>query len=223
MICSVVPERSTARSAAAAALAAALALGNGGCASRVAGSPFVSKAGAGPVDVGGTTGAPSIDVADFEQARREALAARAAARPATPSSIEGVDALLKAALASLREGPTVAAYLRVAEEYRRVGVTDLALDNITEALRLDRRSPAAFDARARLYRDAGLLGLSVGDAHRARFFAPRSAAVRNTLGTILERQGLCREALGEYREAVRLEPESPWAVSNAARLTTTCP
>ena len=36
----------------------------------------------------------------------------------------------------------------------------------------------------------------------------RRPTVRNTLGTILERSGLCHEALAEYREALRLEPDA---------------
>ena len=103
-----------------------------------------------------------------------------------------------------------------------MGVQDLAFDHYTDALRLEPRNIAALDGRARLWRDAGLLLPALGDAHRAKYFDPTSAAVRNTLGTILERRGLCREALAEYREALRLNPDAGWAQQNVTRLTDTC-
>jgi Flp pilus assembly protein TadD len=99
-----------------------------------------------------------------------------------------------------------------------VGVTDAAFDHYSDALRLEPRSVAALDGRARLWRDTGLLGPALADAHRARYFAPKSAEVRNTLGTILDRRGLCHEALAEYREALRLKPDAVWAQENVERL-----
>ena len=175
------------------------------------------------MDVGGTAGAPSIDSAAFEKARREALAARAAGRPAGPSLIEGTDPALREALTALGQKASVQAHLRVAAEYNRVGVRDQAYGHFSDALRLDRHSAAALDGRARLLRDAGLIAMALNDAHRARYFEPRSAGVRNTLGTILERQGLFVESLAEYREAARLRPDAGWARQNVERLTTTCP
>ena len=104
----------------------------------------------------------------------------------------------------------------------RVGVRDMAFDHYSEALRLDPRNIAAFDGRARLWRDVGFLAPALADAHRAKYFDPRSAEVRNTLGTILERRGLCHDALTEYREALRLQPDAAWAQQNVTRLTDTC-
>jgi tetratricopeptide (TPR) repeat protein len=193
-----------------------------GCVSRSAASPFVKK-GAGFIDVGGPEDAATpARRAEFEKARRDALASRAAVKPSAPPSIEGRDAALGAALAAHRQAPSVTTHLRVAEAYQRVGVHDLALDHYTDALKLEPRHIGALDGRARLWRDAGLLMPALGDAHRARYFAPKSAGVRNTLGTILERRGLCREALAEYQEAVRLQPDAAWAQQNVTRLTDTC-
>lgn len=205
---------------ASAAMAAVLA---SACAGRAASSPFVKKGGPGFVDVGGShEPATPIAQAEFDRATREAVAKRAAERPASLPSIEGRDPELRDALAALGKAPSAAAHLRVAEEYMRVGVRDMAFDHYSEALRLDPRNIAAFDGRARLWRDVGFLAPALADAHRAKYFDPKSAEVRNTLGTILERQGLCRDALAEYREALRLQPAAAWAQQNVTRLTDTC-
>ncbi len=150
------------------------------------------------------------------------MARRAADRPAPLPSIEGQDDGLRDALAALKAAPSAGAYLRVADAYMRVGVRDVAFDHYTEALRLEPRNVAAFDGRARLWRDVGLLGPALTDAHRAKYFGPKSAEVRNTLGTILERRGLCQAALTEYREAARLKPDAAWAQQNVTRLADKC-
>lgn len=199
------------------ALAAVMAAG---CAGRSATSgPFVRKGGPGFVDVGGPPlAATPAAQEEIERATREAVAKRAAEKAAPLPSIEGRDRGLRDALAELGKAPSAARHIRVAEAYRRVGVTDAAFDHYSDALRLAPRSIAALDGRARLWRDTGLLGPALTDAHRARYFAPTSAEVHNTLGTILERRGLCAEALAEYREALRLKPDAAWARENVERL-----
>ena len=181
------------------------------------------KGAPGYVDVGGYAApAPAIAKAEFDRARREALATRAAEKPAALPSIEARDVALRDALAGLGSEPSVAAHLRVAGEYMRVGVRDMAFGHYSDALRLESRNVAALDGRARLWRDVGFLEPALADAHRAKYFAPKSAEVRNTLGTILEHRGLCHEALAEYREALRLKPDATWAQQNVARVTDTC-
>ena len=96
------------------------------------------------------------------------------------------------------------------------------MDHYSDALTFDGRSAAAFEGRARVWRDWGFVGLALADAHRARYYQPASASVRNTLGTVLEMRGLCREALGQYREALRMQPDAAWAQQNVSRLTDTC-
>jgi tetratricopeptide (TPR) repeat protein len=199
-----------------------VALATGACASRSRSNPFVKK-GPGFIDVGGTAGTlDPVKRQDVERATRDAVARRATEKRATPVSIEGRDRALGEALAAHGRVPSVATHLRVAEEYQRVGVQDLALDHYTDALRLEPRNIAALDGRARLWRDAGLVLPALSDAHRARYFDPKSGTVHNTLGTILERRGLCHEALAEYREALRLSPGAGWAQQNVTRLADSC-
>ena len=197
----------------------------GGCAAHggASSSPFVKK-GAGFIDVGGHTpeATETVSRETLRRAAAEAAAKRAAAPKATLPTIEQRDPELRDALADLLKGPSVARHLKVAEEYARVGVSDQAYDQYTAALALEPRNAAAYEGRARLLRDVGLSGLALSDAHWARFLAPRSASARNTLGTILERQGHCADALAQYREAVRLQPEASWAKQNVTRLSDKC-
>lgn len=188
-------------------------------------SPFVKRSGNGLIDVGGTpeTAATMPSRKAVEEAVREAQRTRQSWPAAPLPVVEQTDRVLQGALAALQAGHSAAAHLRVAAEYLRVGVWDRAYDHYSEALQINPRSASALDGRARLLRDAGLLGLALADAHRATYFAPASAEASNTLGTILERQGLCREALGMYRRAAQLKPEAGWAAANAERMATKCP
>lgn len=193
------------------------------CAKRTASTPFVRK-NAAFVALGGqrsTAQAPAVEA--VERAVREAEAGRTSLRPAQPPMIEGRDERLRTALALLSRSRSEAAHLRVAAEYVRVGVLDVAYDHFSEAVRLNPRSARALDGRARLLRDAGLLGPALVDANRARYFEPASAESRNTLGTILERLGQCREAVAAYHEAMKLSQGADWATANARRLSAHCP
>ena len=186
-------------------------------------SRFVKGRDAGFVEVGGPVAtATATDTAVVERAVREATAKRAGETRASLPVVEGRDPVLKDALAALLRAPSATAHLRVGQEYYRLGIRDLAFDHYSDALTYDGRSAAAFDGRARVWRDWGFLPQALNDAHRARHYQPASATVHNTLGTVLELRGLCQEALTEYREALRLAPEAPWAKQNVTRLTDTC-
>lgn len=192
------------------------------CATHPAGTNrFVKGRDPGFVDVGGPV-ATAADTEAVARAVREATAKRAAEPKSSLPVVEGRDPALKEALAALTKAPSAAAHLRVGQAYYRLGIRDLAYDHYSDALVYDRRSAAAFDGRARVWRDWGFVALALGDAHRARHYQPASATVRNTLGTVLELRGLCREALAEYREALRIEPGATWAQQNVTRLTDTC-
>jgi tetratricopeptide (TPR) repeat protein len=203
------------------AAAAVAAMAAGGCASAGGSSLFVKRAGSGPIDVGG----PPMSEADRDalaRAKREALARRAAEPKRPLPSVEGADPALREALAALGRSPSPAAHVAAGLEYERLGILDAAFDHYSDALRLDPEYAAAWDRRARLWRDWHLIALALGDVHRARYFAPRSAEVQNTLGTILERAGDCAEALKAYRRALELAPGAAWAAENIERLDPAC-
>jgi Flp pilus assembly protein TadD len=56
--------------------------------------------------------------------------------------------------------------------------------------------------------------LGVGDAYRAIYYAPKSAATRNTLGTLFQAMGRRAEARTQYEMAARLDPSAGYAHNN---------
>jgi Flp pilus assembly protein TadD len=101
-----------------------------------------------------------------------------------------------------------------AEEYRRLGIADRAYDYLQRALRLDAGDAATYDALARLWRDGGLPGLALADAHRAVYYAPWSPIARNTLGTVFQALGRRAEARTQYERALDLDPAAAYALNN---------
>lgn len=129
-------------------------------------------------------------------------------------TIEGEDLGLATALADLKKGPNAAAYRVVASEYSRLGVLDMAWDNLTLAIDLAPKDAASYDARARVWRDWGQSGLGLADAARAVYYEPTSAAAHNTLGTLLFALGQLDEAQSRFEIAMALAPDAAWIRSN---------
>jgi tetratricopeptide (TPR) repeat protein len=111
------------------------------------------------------------------------------------------------------------ALVRVAEAYYRAGVLDRAYLYNARALAIDRRDAAAYDGMARIWRDWGFPHLGIGDAHRATYYAPGSAAAQNTLGTLLHALGNRRGALTAFERALALEPRASYALNNMCYLS----
>ncbi len=197
-----------------------------GCASSRApsslSSRFVSGAQPGsasapaPFDV-----APAADSLETVIGKIRELSARAQPRPrqALGSTLESSDPGLAAALLALRAMPGAETNRRVAAEYARLGVFDAAHRHYRVALVFDPRDAAAYDGLARLWRDARLPALALADAHRAVYFAPYSAAARNTLGTVLQALGNEREAQNAYEVALAIQPDAAFAMNNLGYLS----
>jgi tetratricopeptide (TPR) repeat protein len=201
------------RTAAAASLLVAVLLVSG-C-SGGAQNRFIRRTGSGPIEVAQPGMADTM--------RRAQPASIPVARPSPTQTsqlptLESTHPELGASIAALRAAPSASAHLRVGLAYQQALVLDLAIEHFDDALRMDRRMAAAYDARARVWRDWGLLGAAVGDANRAVFFAPRSAGARNTLGTILTELGDRPSAAAAFRCAMQLEPAAAWARTNLNRL-----
>jgi tetratricopeptide (TPR) repeat protein len=154
-------------------------------------------------------------VAKAERAER---ARRSAEQPRALPLIEQRYPALRDALKALEESPSADSHIRVAIAYQQLRVLDAAFDHFSEAATLDKRSAAAWEGRARLWRDWGLLGPALTDVHRARYFGPDRADVYNTLGTILERAGQCDGARQAYRDALTRDAQATWARQNLTRL-----
>jgi Tfp pilus assembly protein PilF len=85
---------------------------------------------------------------------------------------------------------------------------------VTNALAIDPHDAAAWDSRARIWRDWGWPNLALPDATRAVHFAPSSSAARNTLGTVLQTLGRHREARAQYEKALQLNAKAPDVLNN---------
>lgn len=133
---------------------------------------------------------------------------------ASGATVEGANGRLAAALLAEALVPSVASHLRVAEEYKRLGVLDAAYAALTRALRDEPSLAIAHEGLARVWRDWGMPEQGLGPAYRATYYDRRSASAQNTLGTILdalERPELAREA---FERALAIEPTASWALNN---------
>lgn len=147
--------------------------------------------------------------------RVRALSAEAKPQP-KPSvpTVESWDPRLSAVLLALALRPTAEQHRRVALEYRRLNILDRAYAHLDEAIRMDPQDAAAFDARARIWRDWGAAHLGLADASRAVRLAPGSAAAANTYGTLWQALGNIDEARRWYERALMLEPGATFAMNN---------
>ncbi len=142
------------------------------------------------------------------------LSAEARPEPKLTVSVEGTDPRLREALAVAAAVPSPQTYRGVALEYRRLGIFDRAHQYLQNALLLQPKDAATYDALARMWRDSGFPHLALGDAYRAVYFAPESAAVHNTLGTVLQAMGRRDLARTAYERALSLDPSAAYALNN---------
>jgi tetratricopeptide (TPR) repeat protein len=144
-----------------------------------------------------------------------------AARPPRPqaSTLEARDPEIREALKALAAAASTSTHRRVAEAYRQAGVLDAAYDHYTAALVLDKGDPASYDGLARVWRDWGFPELGMGDARRAIFYAPDSAAAYNTFGTLLQALGLRSDAHRAFERALALDPQAAYAWTNLCYLS----
>jgi tetratricopeptide (TPR) repeat protein len=145
---------------------------------------------------------------------RELTANARPAGRAPVTTLETSDPALAAALLAATAAPSPETYRTLAYEYRRLKVYDRAHEYLSRALKLDPKDAMTHDALARTWRDGGAPHLGVGDAYRAIYYAPRSAAARNTLGTLFQALGRRPEARTQYEIAARLDPLAGYAHNN---------
>jgi Flp pilus assembly protein TadD len=174
-----------------------------------------------------TEGTPSVDLGGMAPAKP--AAARTRLRPSSrdyaisydvsrpgggASALETRDGALRNAVLEVQLMPSAGSHLRLAQAYLKAGITDQAFDHLKQSVLLDVRTATAHDLMARMWRDWGLPGNGLADAHRALHYAPTSAAARNTLGTLLLSLGQRREAEAAFREALAVDPRAWFAARN---------
>jgi tetratricopeptide (TPR) repeat protein len=133
-------------------------------------------------------------------------------------TVESHDKALADALVGVRLAPSPERHRAVAAEYRRLHIDDAAFDHLTAATRLNPTDAAAYDERARIWRDWGFPHLGMADASRAVYFAPMSAEAHNTRGTLLAAMGQIDLAREEFRTALRLDERATFAARNLCLL-----
>jgi tetratricopeptide (TPR) repeat protein len=154
--------------------------------------------------------------ASLEDFMSKVRARSVTARPLTRRelTVEGNDVALTAALITVKARPSAANHRKVAAQYLRHGIKDVAHEHFTAALKLDSRDAAAWDGRARIWRDWGFPNLALPDATRAVYFAPFSPVVHNTLGTVLQSLGRRAEARAAYEKTLALDATAAYALTN---------
>jgi tetratricopeptide (TPR) repeat protein len=151
-------------------------------------------------------------------AHRGATTPRVPVAKAMGSTVEQHDRALSAALLALRLSPSSERHRAVANEYRRLRIDDAAFDHLTAATRLDPQDAAAYDQRARIWRDWGAPQWGLADASRAVFHAPTSPAAHNTRGTLLAAVGQIEAARRDFRAALTLDSGAAFAAANLCHL-----
>ena len=122
-----------------------------------------------------TTAAPESLSEYMQKVRHLSVNARPLSKNEAVETLETRDPAIAAELLLASSQPTAERYRNLAERYRERGVLDAAYRNFNRAIALNPRDGAAYEGLARVWRDWGLPGLALGDAHRAVYYAPRSA------------------------------------------------
>jgi tetratricopeptide (TPR) repeat protein len=162
---------------------------------------------------------PSASLEESIQKIRKLMAeARPEAKPAL-QTLETRDSSLKDALTAYSTAVTAGNAVAVAAVYHRYGLLDEAYSYYSRALALDPKSAMGYEGLARVWRDWRLPHLGVGDAVRATYYAPESAAAQNTLGTILQALGRRKDARNAYRAALARDSHAAYALNNLCYLS----
>ena len=112
--------------------------------------------------------------------------------------------------------PTAAALLQQGLFHHRQGQLSLAMDRYTDALRTDPKNPDALYYVAVVACQEGQFEQGAALARRAIEAGPPQARVHNLLGQAQDRLGEPLEAIKQFDEAVRLDPNFAEAHGNRA-------
>jgi tetratricopeptide (TPR) repeat protein len=148
----------------------------------------------------------------MDKVRAKAERARPAENRVT--TVETSDPSLAEALLAVTTQPTALSHRTVAMRYVQLGVLDVAHEHFSAAVALDPTDAASWDGLARIWRDWGFPHLALADAYRAVYYAPDSATVHNTLGTVLQALNKRYAARAQFEQALALDVSAAYALSN---------
>ena len=190
-----------------------------GCAVRqtTISSRFV-KAGEPTVSYDSPGRAKSLTEVRLSPAQYEEIAAHTV-RHSSGRTVETTNSELAEALKTASLKPAAENFHRVAVLYRGLGIVDKAYDYLSLAIGLQPKSARFLEERARIWRDWNFPQFGLLDAHKAVFFAPRSASAHSTLGTILRATGDLSSARIEFEKAIALDPSAAYVLSNLCYLS----
>ena len=110
---------------------------------------------------------------------------------------------------SLALGETSHAYFNLAEERRRAGQLDAAIEHSRRAIELDAKNAKAFGLLGALLAQTGHPQEAVRVLSETTELAPSDVPARANLATLLVKQGRGKEAIPHLVRAVELEPDVP--------------
>ena len=84
---------------------------------------------------------------------------------------------------------------------------DRAIDDFSQAIRLDAKNAAAFDNRGLAYRMKGDLDRAIADFDQAVRLDPKSSAIFNDRGTTYGMRGDTDRAIQDLDAAIKLDPQ----------------
>ena len=165
-----------------------------------------------------TAPTPSLEES-IGKIRKLMAEARPEPKAAPLQTLEAHEPVLSEALATFSTSPTAENAIAVGSAYHRYALLDQAYAYYARALRLDPKSPGAYEGLARVWRDWRLPQLGLGDAVRATYYAPTSATARNTLGTILQALGHRKQARDAFAAALARDANAAYALNNLCYLS----
>jgi len=102
-------------------------------------------------------------------------------------------------------------YVRGVARAHGKGEYDAAIDDLTEAIRLDSRRPAAYSIRAQLHLVTGHHDRAIADFTEAIRLDPNNATTRVLRGVAYYHKGGSDEAVTDFAAGIRYDPMLPLA------------
>ena len=118
----------------------------------------------------------------------------------------------------LEKDPTSKLFVPLAEEYKKAGMFDEAIEVLTKGLE---RQPGYLSARVslgKIYIERGMLDEAVSEFEKVIAVIPDNLYAHKKLAEIYKDLGRRDEAIGEFKTVIRINPADAWAATNLASI-----